>query len=486
MNSIYIQEVENEILSEISKNYGSKLIDLIGKLPDDQKRIAMFAAISSKKDTSHKDMLNTLKNDENSVIIKQIDKIIERFRKYIPIGDVEKKSFGEVFTPFTLVNEMLDTLPVEVWSNPNLKWADLCNGMGNFMIMVVKRLMIGLESWQPNEAKRYKHIIENMVYVAELQPKNMFLWMLSVDPKSKLNLNIYTGNSLESGLDEHMKNVWKVDKFDIIVGNPPYNEGTKGGNGQRDLWDKFIFKFLKIIEKNGYLVLVHPSKWRRPESEIFNEYKKLNLIYLEIHSKKDGQKIFGAITRYDFYLLQNSNYSGKTIVIDEKNIKNIININDWNFLPNYNYIDIKNIITLKNEKSLDIIYSRSAYGNDKKWMSKNKSDEHKYPCIYGMYKDLTCSYYYSSIKNDHFNIPKIILGTGEKLYPLVDINGEYGMMQNSFGIKINSIEDALNIKNAIESDKFKKIIESTKWLNFQTDYKMFKYFREDFWKEFID
>ena len=44
------------------------------------------------------------------------------------------------------VNEMLDTLPKEVWKNPNLKWLDPSAGMGNFPVAVYMRLMEGLKS----------------------------------------------------------------------------------------------------------------------------------------------------------------------------------------------------------------------------------------------------------------------------------------------------------------------------------------------------
>ena len=40
-----------------------------------------------------------------------------------------------------LVNEMLDKLPIEVWTNKELKWLDPCCGMGNFPIAVYLRLM---------------------------------------------------------------------------------------------------------------------------------------------------------------------------------------------------------------------------------------------------------------------------------------------------------------------------------------------------------
>ena len=68
---------------------------------------------------------------------------------------------------------------------------------------------------------------------------------------------------------------------------------------------------------------------------------------------------------------------------------------------------------------------------------------------------------------------------------IIDINGEYGLTQHSIGIKIYNKEDGINIKKAIESEKFKDIILSCSWSNYQIDYNLFKYFKKDFWKEFI-
>ena len=55
----------------------------------------------------------------------------------------------------------------------------------------------------------------------------------------------------------------------------------------------------------------------------------------------------------------------------------------------------------------------------------------------------------------------------------------------SFGIKISDKEEGDNIVKAINTDEFKDIIKYTKWNTFQTEWKMFKYLKKDFWKEFI-
>ncbi len=66
---------------------------------------------------------------------------------------IEKKKFGEVFTPIHLIDEMLDKLDEcyqkenkkSIFENEKLKWFDPANGLGNFPICVYLRLMNGLK-----------------------------------------------------------------------------------------------------------------------------------------------------------------------------------------------------------------------------------------------------------------------------------------------------------------------------------------------------
>jgi site-specific DNA-methyltransferase (adenine-specific) len=74
-----------------------------------------------------------------------------------------------------LVNEMLDKLPLEVWYNKDLKWFDPANGMGNYPIAVYLRLINTLKDVIPNDEERKKHILENMLYMGELNKKNVYI-----------------------------------------------------------------------------------------------------------------------------------------------------------------------------------------------------------------------------------------------------------------------------------------------------------------------
>ena len=105
--------------------------------------------------------------------------------------DVEKKQYGEVFTPMILVNQMLNRIPIETWKNKNLRWLDPCVGIGNFMIAVYWKLMEELKDEIPDIKIRKKHILENMLYMCELNKKNVNISKIILDINDDYKLNIY-------------------------------------------------------------------------------------------------------------------------------------------------------------------------------------------------------------------------------------------------------------------------------------------------------
>jgi hypothetical protein len=344
--------------------------------------------------------------------------------------------------------------------------------------------MMGLKDWEPDEEKRYKHILENMIYVCELQPKNMFLWMTAVDPEDIYELNIYNGSFLNPEFDYHMKNVWGVEKFDLILGNPPYQDFE---NERMPLYQKFIeksFNFLK--EPNGYMVMVHPPAWRKPFHKLLNMFKERNLKYLRIHDNQDGQKVFGAGTRYDWYFLENKKYEGKTIIIDEKGVKNFIDIRPYSYIPHSDFDLFEKILAKDGEEKIEIIFSYSSYESRQKWMSKEKSEEFSYPCVHATSKSGVKLWYSKTNQNGHFGIPKIIMGAASPENGFFDEKGEYGMTQHSMGISVESKSEGEFILSKLNTNVFKRILNSTKFAGFETDKNILTAFKKDFWKELND
>lgn len=73
-------------------------------------------------------------------------------------------SNDEVFTPPNLVNDILDLLPTELWSNPNAKFLDPVSKSGVFLREMAKRLMKGLETKIPDKQERINHIFSQQLY----------------------------------------------------------------------------------------------------------------------------------------------------------------------------------------------------------------------------------------------------------------------------------------------------------------------------------
>lgn len=429
----------------------------------------------------HKDVTETYVNKYD-----HINNIVEMVREYVKVGDVEKKLYGEVMTPISLVNEMLDMLPSDVWNNPNLKWLDPCNGVGVFPCVIVKRLMEGLVDFEPNVELRYKHIIENMLYVCELQPKNMFLFMFCFDTKDEYDLNIYNGSYLDEKFDKYCMDVWGIEKFDIIVGNPPYQEQKEGNKKTQPLWHLFVQKSISLLNDNSYLCMVHPSGWRNVDG-VFKKTQELiknyDLLKLNINTFQDGMKTFGVGTNYDFYCLRKSNNPELlTEIIDSDNCLNEINIKNWEFLPNGDFNFIQSL--LADKENAKVLYERSMYGTDKINMSLEKNDEFNLPCVYTITQKNGIKVWYSSQNKGHFGVSKLIWTNGLGTYPIVDMNGEYGLTQFSYAI-VDKTENLEKIKNAMEHDRFLKMCEYIKFTNNKYDYKIIGLFKKDFWKSFI-
>jgi hypothetical protein len=111
---------------------------------------------------------------------------------------------------------------------------------------------------------------------------------------------------------------WKPNmKFDVIVGNPPYqelNENGKNWGGGKKLWEEFVFKSCELIQESGYLCLIHPTTWRAFSDKAILKHvdHKYNPIYINLETAK---KYFSGVgSRFDWYVLQKSKYGGITSI----------------------------------------------------------------------------------------------------------------------------------------------------------------------------
>jgi len=371
------------------------------------------------------------------------DEVEEYINKHLPVKNLEKAKFGEVFTPSALIKKMLAQLPTSCWSNPDLKWLDPCGGSGNFLICIYQRLMEGLENLFPNKSKRSSHIIENMLYIVELNPNNCDICRQLFGP----NINIECLDFLEYNKDI---------MFDCIVGNPPFQEdSTSGGTGgKRKLYERIFIKSLTKLADNGYLSFLVPDNMLSGNGNVgYNELIKYDVQFVSFNS--EIQSFFPKIQQYIcYFVMQKKMVKGKT-VIENNDVKGKYGVDfttelldrPVNPVRNWTpYIEklIKQYITnVKNEA----VYNR---GNQLSLYNGTK-----YPLIYTSSKKLRTNKLEMA---PGLNRKKaVVFAISPNLDFEMDYTGKYGVGPNTFYIPFKTFTQGKHLESFLKSDHYKAI-----------------------------
>lgn len=190
------------------------------------------------------------------------------------------------------------------------------------------------------------------------------------------------------------------------------------------------------------------------------------------------------------YVARNRNTPGhKTEILDEK--KNVVSIciRDWDFIPNSDFDIIDGLIS-DDPDNRAVVHGDSTFHTQTKLgilLSEKKKGDFIHPCVYTMPKTSPIKFFYAKERIEtkgHFGTPKVIFGSDGVGDIICDYTGEFGLTQFAIGV-LDDPENLDHIRDALKSDKFRRLMKSVCVGKAQYNRRVMKLFRKDFWKEFI-
>jgi len=264
-------------------------------------------------------------------------------------------SNDEVFTPPNIVNQMLDLLPNDLWSNKEITFLDPFTKSGVFLREIAKRLNVGLEKQIPDQQERINHILKNQIFGIAITELTGLLARRSLYCSKYANgkYSICTMFEEEQGnvLFERVGHTWENDKciycgtnktydrgdeletyayqfihtdkpeeffnmkFDVIIGNPPYQLSDGGGTGDsaKPIYNLFINQAKKL--NPNYMSFIVPSRWMKGGKGLNNfREEMINDTKLKvIHDYENAKECFSGINLDGGvnYFLWDKNHNGQ-------------------------------------------------------------------------------------------------------------------------------------------------------------------------------
>lgn len=433
--------------------------------------------------------MRVLKEEAGADIFKK-----DMFKRLVMADKNLKDELGAVYTNRSLVVEILNCFPDEVWLDPKCVWCDPACGSGNFLLEIQYRLRERLSDWAKEQwGDNYlyyldKWIIEKMLIGCDISKRNIHLTKTELlsscdNDLGNANFQLYCHDSLD-------RDFWNDKPINIVTMNPPFQALDPQGSRKskaNNLWSRFIRLFTTIVGEHPslksphkFVASVNPGSWMSTASkkaggdlrgEVFNTY---DILHLEVGT---GNKYFptegiGTVT---WFVLSKTKTSGlETRVRTQFNNKVYpvfnVDLKKLKYLPTIFIPDVIRIVekVMGRNENIPFEYTNelatSSKFNRENVLSSNQDKEHPYPIFHTNAQIL-----YSTIPHSHQNDIKVMVSLSGKFEPFIDEKGVYGATHIGFYVLVPNVEMAKSIASVLNSKLYRFIVERVlKWSGFNS------------------
>lgn len=324
-------------------------------------------------------------------------------------------SNDEVFTPPEVANAMLDLLPQELFSDPNTTFLDPACKSGVFLREIAKRLLKGLEPLYPDLQERTDHIFKHQLYgiaitelTSHLSRRSLYCSKFANGRYSVTHFDTVDGNVRYKNIKHRWQNgkcvfcgasqkeydraddlethayemihttkpegIFNM-KFDVVIGNPPYQLSDGGGTGASamPIYQKFVEAGIKLNPR--YLTMIIPSRWFTGGKGLDDFRSKMihNKNLAVLHDYMDAKECFPGVSIEGgvCYFLLDKTHNGECEIYThqpdgnvEKSVRYLATDEKYDiFIRDEKVLEIVETVIKKKYPSFsDIVSSRNPYG----------------------------------------------------------------------------------------------------------------------------
>lgn len=283
-------------------------------------------------------------------------------------------------------------------------------------------------------------------------------------------------------------------QFDVVVGNPPYNPPVKSGpgcGGRTNLWRRFVEAAIeRMVVPGGHLCFIHPPTWRAPRSHLKRSRvedlwelmtQRHHMMSLKIYTKSPFPGVGTKADHYVIRILREDEKPGHTLVTDCDRLEHVLDLGEWEFLPNGRFDAVKELLAAKDDERLDIHYSSTLNDIRRAHMSRTQDEKFRHPVLATTLKGGSV-WHWSSEVSGAGPKPKLMFSLSSLNDIVLDAGGGLGYGTGVISVLNSEIVSDHDRFKAFMLGDFRRLAPYIQWGIFHLSPCFFTKLRKDFYR----